>query len=40
MDGFGWWIVEQVRDVQCALLVFEDGALAVEGEFPKAEAAF
>ena len=30
---------QQMRDVECALFVFEDGALAGEGEFPEAEAA-
>ena len=38
VDGLLWWVEQEVRNVIDALLVFEDGLLAREGEVPKAEA--
>ncbi len=38
VDGFGGRVQEEVGDVIGALLVFEDGVLALEGEFPEAKS--
>ena len=39
VDGLVWRVQEQMGDIVRALLMFEEGVLAVEGDLPHAEAA-